>query len=139
MSGSLKIIGKDTAQSLFLGASNPFAGLFIGLLITVIIQSSSTTTSATVALVASGAFNYDTAIPVITGANIGTTITASLVSLAFFGQNKKFSRALSTALSHNIFNVFIVVVIFPYLLQQLGKSQLKIYSLLYLVLISEQP
>lgn len=113
MGASLKILGTDTVQSFFQGANNPFIGLFIGLLATAIIQSSSTTTSVTIALVASGAFKYDTAIPIIMGANIGTSLTATLVSLAFIGHQKKFPRALSAALSHNFFNVILVVILFP--------------------------
>lgn len=113
MSNSLKILGADITQSFFHAADNPFIGLFIGLLATAIIQSSSTTTSVTVALVASGAINYATAIPIIMGANIGTTITATLISIAFIGQQKKFPRALSTALTHNFFNVILVLVLFP--------------------------
>lgn len=113
MSGSLKFLGAEAVESFFRAADNPFIGLFIGLLATAIVQSSSTTTSATVALVASGAIDYNTAIPIIMGANIGTTITATIVALAFIGHKKKFRRALSTALSHNFFNVILVLVLFP--------------------------
>ncbi len=141
MSGSLKILGTDVVQSFFEGANNPFVGLFIGLLATAIIQSSSTTTSATVALVASGTFNYDTAIPIIMGANIGTTLTASLVSLAFIGHQKKFPRALSTALSHNFFNVILVVILFPleYYYGLLSHSAKGMSSLFSDSLITDQP
>ena len=113
MSESLELLGTETIQLFFQGANNPFIGLFIGLLSTAIIQSSSSTTSATVALVATGAIDYATAVPIIMGANIGTTITASMVSLAFIGQKKKFPRALSVALSHNFFNVILVLILFP--------------------------
>ena len=139
MSDSLRILGTEAMQTIFQAADNPFVGLFIGLLATAIIQSSSTTTSATVALVATGALNYDTAIPVIMGANIGTTITTTLVALAFIGQKKKFQRALTTALSHNFFNVILVLLLFPleYYYGLLSFSAQSITSIFSETLITE--
>ena len=113
MGAALELLGKEQALTVIQTASNPFIGLFIGLLVTAIIQSSSTTTSIAVALVATGTIQFDTAVPIIMGANIGTTITATLVSLAFIGQKKKFKRALSVALSHHFFNVIVVLLLFP--------------------------
>ncbi|MEQ9423732.1 MAG: Na/Pi symporter [Cyclobacteriaceae bacterium] len=113
MGASLNAMGTDTVQSFITGANNPFIGLFIGLLATAIIQSSSTTTSTAVALVGTGAIDFSTAIPIILGANIGTTVTAALVSLAFLGQKRKLRKAISVALSHNFFNVIVVIILFP--------------------------
>ncbi|MDX1628323.1 MAG: Na/Pi symporter, partial [Fulvivirga sp.] len=80
-------LSKNVAQSILFATSNPFVGLFIGLLITALIQSSSTSTSMIVAVVASGSITLADAVPMIMGANIGTTLTSTIVSLGFM--NKK--------------------------------------------------
>ena len=76
-----KTIAGEQAQQLFEFAKNPFAGLLVGTLCTALIQSSSTITSIIVGLVAGG-LPVAIAVPMIMGANIGTTITNTLVSLA---------------------------------------------------------
>ena len=63
--------------------SNPFISLFIGLLVTALIQSSSTVTASVVAIVASGNLTLQQAVPLVLGANIGTTLTSTLVSFSF--------------------------------------------------------
>src|SRR5688572_32296140 len=70
MVSSLQHLCKDAAETIILATSNPFTGLFIGLLITAMIQSSSTTTAMVVALVASGSITIESAIPIIMGANV---------------------------------------------------------------------
>src|SRR5687768_7055898 len=59
MVSSLQHLGKTTAETIIVATSNPFTGLFIGLLITAMIQSSSTTTAMVVALVASGSITIE--------------------------------------------------------------------------------
>ena len=61
--------------------TNPLAGLMIGVLVTAVVQSSSTSTSIVVSMVASQIIEVEYAIPIIMGANIGTSITSALVSL----------------------------------------------------------
>jgi Na/Pi-cotransporter len=73
--------------------------IVIGTLMTVIIQSSSATTGITLALAAGGLINFYTAIPLILGSNIGTTITAILAAI---GSNR---TAKQTALAHTMFNL----------------------------------
>lgn len=111
--GSLSHLGRETVQSILEVTANPFVSLFIGLLITALIQSSSTTTSMIVAMVASGALELQQAIPIIMGANIGTTLTNNIVSLSFITKRKKFSRAFSTATLHDHFNILVTLVLFP--------------------------
>ena len=111
--GSLSHLGRETVQSILEITANPFVSLFIGLLITALIQSSSTTTSMIVAMVASGALELQQAIPIIMGANIGTTLTNNIVSLSFITKRKKFSRAFSTATLHDHFNILVTMVLFP--------------------------
>jgi len=73
--------------------------LFIGTLLTVVIQSSSATIGLTIALATSGLIDFYTAVPIVLGDNIGTTITALLASI---GTNRAARR---TALAHSLFNV----------------------------------
>ncbi|MEE1523120.1 MAG: hypothetical protein V1248_09910, partial [Acidimicrobiales bacterium] len=64
-----KGLGKDFVDGLFEGVSNPLGGLFVGLLATVLVQSSSVSTSVIVGLVASGVVGIDDAVPMVMGAN----------------------------------------------------------------------
>lgn len=114
MISSLQQLGKTAAETILLATSNPFTALFIGLLITAIIQSSSATTSMVVALVASGSLTFNSAIPIIMGANIGTTITSTIVSLGFIARKKEFTRAVSAGTYHDFFNILTVVILFPF-------------------------
>ena len=113
MGASFKFFGKGFAEKLLTTTSNPFIGLFIGILTTSIVQSSSTTTSMTVALVAGGALDVLTAIPIIMGANIGTSVTNTLVSLGHIYNKDEFRRAFAAAIIHDFFNLISVIIIFP--------------------------
>ncbi len=105
--------GKEFARNLIQITSNPFIGLFIGILATSIIQSSSTTTSITVGMVSSGALTVSNAIPIIMGANIGTTVTCFIVALAHFGRREEFRRAISGAAVHDFFCILCVCILLP--------------------------
>jgi solute carrier family 34 (sodium-dependent phosphate cotransporter) len=107
------LFGRDLAVMLVERTANPFVGLFIGILATALAQSSSTTTSLTVALVAAGALTVEGAIPIIMGANIGTSVTNTLVSLAHVTRRGEFERAFSGATVHDLFNVLTVLLVFP--------------------------
>jgi len=113
MSHAFKGFGSGFAESLITTTSNPFVGLFIGILATSIIQSSSTTTSMVVAFVAAGALSIRGAIPIIMGANIGTTVTNTLVALGHITRKEEFKRALSGSTIHDFFNILTVVILFP--------------------------
>lgn len=106
-------LGKDITQTISLATSNPFIGLFIGLIITAILQSSSTITSLTVAAVAAGSISLGAAIPIVMGANIGTTLTSTIVSMSYVSKAKEFRRALAAGASHDIFNILVVFLVFP--------------------------
>ena len=110
---SLQHLSKDVTETILLATSNPFTGLFIGLLITALIQSSSTTTSLVVALVASGSISIESAVPLIMGANIGTTITSTIVSLGFINRKKEFRRAVAAGTYHDFFNILTALLLFP--------------------------
>ena len=110
---SFKLFGTGFANSLLQTTSHPFLGLFLGILATSLIQSSSTTTSIVVGLVAAGGLPLTNAIPVIMGANIGTTVTNTLVSFGHATRRAEFKRAISAAVVHDTFNVLCVIVLFP--------------------------
>jgi len=110
---AMKLFGKDFAEALISTTSNPAIGLFIGILATSIIQSSSTTTCILVGLVGGGMIPIENAVPIVMGANIGTTITNTLVSLAHVKRKIEFGRAFAGAIVHDIFNILSVAVIFP--------------------------
>lgn len=110
---SLKLFGKGLATSLIQTTTNPFLGLFIGILATAIIQSSSSTTSIVVGLVGGGVLNVANAIPIIMGANIGTSVTNTLISLTHIGRRIEFERSFASAIVHDFFNLLAVLVLFP--------------------------
>lgn len=113
MTSSLRHLGKNVIDAIVFATANPFTGLFIGLLITAMLQSSSTTTSLTVALVASGSITLENATPVIMGANVGTTITSTIVSLGFINKKNEFRRAVAAGTYHDFFNILTVIILFP--------------------------
>jgi sodium-dependent phosphate cotransporter len=88
-------------------------GLFVGILATSLMQSSSTTTSLVVAMVGGGTMPVATAIPVVMGANIGTSVTNILVSLGHLTRGREFQRAFQAANVHDFFNVLAVLILFP--------------------------
>jgi sodium-dependent phosphate cotransporter len=110
---AFRLFGKDLAEKLITSTSNPFVGLLIGLLATSVIQSSSTTTSILVALVGAGAISVENAVPIVMGANIGTTITNVFVSLAHIGRKAEFEKAFAGAVVHDFFNLLAVLIFFP--------------------------
>lgn len=113
LEGGIKGFGSDFTDALFENVTNPVAGLFVGVLATVLVQSSSVTTSTIVGLVASGLLEVEAAVPMIMGANIGTTVTNTIVSLAHLRQSEEFRRAFTAATMHDFFNVIAVAVLLP--------------------------
>ena len=81
MGGALKLFGSGLAETLIATTSNPLVGLFIGILTTSLIQSSSSTTSIVVGMVGADVLSVTNAIPIVMGANIGTCFTGWLASL----------------------------------------------------------
>ncbi len=110
-----KLLGGDLLEAFFSATSNPFIALMVGLLATTLVQSSSVTTSLVVGLVAApeNPLPLVNAVPMIMGANIGTTVTNTLVSLAHMGRPDQFRRAFSVALCHDFFNYLAVLVLLP--------------------------
>lgn len=107
--GGFKAATKGEATQLFEFATNPFMGLVVGILATSLVQSSSTVTSIIVGLVAGG-LSVELAIPMIMGANIGTTITNTIVALGHINKKKEFRRAFAAATVHDFFNLIAVTI-----------------------------
>lgn len=110
---AFKLFGKGFAEALIEGTASPFVGLLVGILATSLVQSSSTTTSMTVGLVAAGALTIDGAIPIIMGANVGTSVTNTLVSMAHVTRPEEFRRAFAGATLHDFFNLLTVAILLP--------------------------
>lgn len=106
-------LGGGVSGLILEAVANPFISLFIGILLTAIIQSSSTTTAMVVAFVASGSLAFSTAIPMVMGANIGTTLTNMLVALGFIARKGEFRKAFATGGIHGLYNIFLVLLLFP--------------------------
>jgi len=110
---SFQLFGKGFVEQLIGSYSNPFLGLFTGILATSLVQSSSTVTSLIVGLVGGGVLPVGYAIPMVMGANMGTTITNTMVSLTFVTRKEDFRRAFSAATVHDFFNLWTIIVFFP--------------------------
>ena len=110
-----KLIGTDLIEGFFRATEDPLVGLIVGLLATTLVQSSSVTTSMIVGLVAApeNPLPLANAVPMIMGANIGTTVTATLVSLAHMGRKEEFERAFPIAVCHDVFNYLTVLILLP--------------------------
>ena len=113
MSAAFKMGGRGFAEQLLNTAADPVAGLIIGFLATSLIQSSSTTTTIVVGLVASDALTIQLAIPIIMGANIGTTTTNTIVSIAHVTRPAEFERAFAASTVHDFFNILAALTILP--------------------------
>ena len=113
LSSGIKMLGGDFANQIMTTTSNPFISLLVGILATTLFQSSSTTTSIIVGMVSTGAVTLSGAIPMIMGANIGTTVTNTIVSMGHIRRGNEFKRAFSAATHHDIFNVLSVIILLP--------------------------
>lgn len=110
-----KSLGGGLLEKVFAATENPFMGLMVGILATTLVQSSSVTTSLIVGLVAApeNPLPIANAIPMVMGANIGTTVTNTIVSLAHMGRKQEFYRAFSVATCHDFFNYMAVIALLP--------------------------
>ncbi len=110
---AIGFFGRDFVEALIRTTSIPLLGLIIGIFTTSVTQSSSCTTSITVGLVSAGAITLEGSIPIIMGANIGTSVTNILVSMGMIGNKAEFRRAFGGAIVHDFFNLFCVLLFFP--------------------------
>ena len=113
MSSAIKSMGSQFAETVLTTTSNPFIALFIGIFATVLFQSSSTTTSLIVGMVSSGTLTITNSIPMIMGANIGTTVTNTIVSIGHIKKGTEFKRAFAASTVHDFFNILSVILFLP--------------------------
>lgn len=111
MGSSAKSLTGCLSSSLF-GDTNPIAGVVIGIISTVLLQSSSTTTSIIVSLVSAG-LDTEAAIYMVMGANIGTSVTNTIVSIGQMGDGDQLERAFAGATVHDMFNCLTVLILLP--------------------------
>jgi sodium-dependent phosphate cotransporter len=104
--------GNEGAAAIFAFASSPLVGVILGILATAMVQSSSTVTSVIVGLVAGGV-PVSIAVPMIMGANMGTTITNTIVSLGALKEREMFNRSFQAATVHDFFNLYSIVIFLP--------------------------
>lgn len=78
LEGGIRQFGEGFETQLLESVGNPLAGLFAGIAATVLVQSSSISTSTIVGLVGAGSLPVSLAVPMVMGANIGTTVTNTL-------------------------------------------------------------
>ncbi len=113
LASGMNVMLGDSAATLFNFADNPLAGLTVGILCTVLVQSSSTTTSLVVTMVGAGVLSVEQGIYFIFGANIGTSVTNSIVTLSFMNNPVNYQRGFAAATVHDMFNFLNVALFFP--------------------------
>ena len=112
---SVSVLGGDMMQGFFRATENPFLGLIVGILTTSIVQSSSVTTALIVGLVAApvNPLPIANAVPMIMGANFGTTITNTIVALAHVRHKDEFKRAFAVSTLDDFFELCSLSVFLP--------------------------
>jgi sodium-dependent phosphate cotransporter len=93
--------------------NNPIVGVFIGILATSVMQSSSSTTSITVGMVSGGVLTIESAVPIVMGANVGTSVTNTLVALGHINHSEEMKRSFAASTVHDVFNLLSLLVLFP--------------------------
>lgn len=106
-------LGGGFQDALLHSVSHPISGLCAGLLATVLVQSSSVTTATIVGMVGAGTLPFAMAVPMIMGANIGTTVTSSLAALGSIRRAEEFRKAFAAATMHDFFNLIAVALLLP--------------------------
>lgn len=115
LGSGFKLLSHDFVENFFTATENPFLALMVGILATTLVQSSSVTTSLIVGLVAApeNPLPVVNAIPMVMGANIGTTVTNTIASMAHVGWKEEFRRAFAVATCHDWFNYLAVLILLP--------------------------
>lgn len=108
-------LGSGLLDSFFQASANPLVGLLIGILATTLMQSSSVTSSLIVGLVAApeSPLPFESAIPMVMGANIGTTVTNTIAALGHLRVGQELRRAFAVATCHDLFNLMAVGILLP--------------------------
>ncbi|MDD2430985.1 MAG: Na/Pi cotransporter family protein [Firmicutes bacterium] len=91
--------------------ASPIKGLFLGIVVTMLIQSSSATTGLVIALGSQGLLSFGAGLPLILGANIGTCITAILASI---GSTRTAKKASAAHLLFNVVGSVLAMILLPW-------------------------
>ncbi|CAG7817007.1 unnamed protein product, partial [Allacma fusca] len=137
LSNSFRLIAGRAAGEVFQKQellNNPIVGVMMGILVTVAVQSSSTSTSIVVSMVAAGLFTVKTAIPIVMGANIGTSVTNTIVALTHMSNREDFERAFAGSVLHDMFNLLAVGTLL--IVEQLTCGWFEFYYLFFFTLES---
>jgi solute carrier family 34 (sodium-dependent phosphate cotransporter) len=113
LESGISALGEGFQEGLLENVANPISGLLAGILVTVLVQSSSVSTSTIVGLVGAGSLPVSLAVPMIMGANIGTTVTNTLAALGNIRRSEDFRRGFAGATMHDFFNLLAVAVLLP--------------------------
>lgn len=113
MGTGFKLLGGRDSAKMFDVVDNPISGVMIGILITVLVQSSSTSTSIIISLVGSDELSVSNAVPMVMGANIGTSVTNTIVAMGHFNSKTELRRGFAAATVHDLFNLLSVAIILP--------------------------
>jgi sodium-dependent phosphate cotransporter len=97
-------LGEGLLDSFFHATENPFMGLIVGILAAMIVGFVAAPDNP---------LPVANAVPMVMGANIGTTVTNTIASLAHMGRKEEFRRAFAVATCHDFFNYLAVVVLLP--------------------------
>ena len=114
MGNGFKLLGMRDSSKMFDIVDNPISALMIGILVTVLVQSSSTSTSIIIGLVGADELSVSNAIPMIMGANIGTSVTNTIVSFGSYNNIENYERAFAGATVHDLFNFLTVLILLPF-------------------------
>lgn len=113
MGTGFKLLGGKDSAKMFDVVDNPISALMVGILVTVLLQSSSTSTSIIIALVGANELSVDKAIFMVMGANIGTSVTNTIVAMGHFASKNELRRGFAAATVHDIFNLASVAILLP--------------------------
>lgn len=124
MGGGLeKLSGGKLEKILEKLTSNKIKGVLLGMLVTAVVQSSSATTVMVVGFVNSGIMQLEQAVSVIMGANIGTTVTAWILSLSGIQGGESLFLQLLKPTSFAPIMAIIGVIIMTFMKKAKGKKQ----------------
>uniref|UniRef100_A0A914DIV8 Sodium-dependent phosphate transporter n=2 Tax=Acrobeloides nanus TaxID=290746 RepID=A0A914DIV8_9BILA len=116
MADSLKLIGGRGIGSVIKSSNiikNPVSASMVGMLITVVLQSSSTLTSVLVGMIAGGLITVHQAIPIMLGAEIGGSLSNVLISLTLSDNRDQFRRAFAAVTLSDVFNFLSYFIFLP--------------------------
>ena len=112
LGSSARVLGSCSAGEVFSDEMNPVAALMIGTLAAALLQSGSATISIIVSLVGGGVIGMQTGIYIMMGANVGRTVTSTIVAIGHSGNADELERSFAGATVDDMFNLMNATVHF---------------------------